>query len=354
MSVPLRLAPATTETPQLGDPSGHFWSKCSDHFLSDPNLNDSDKVVLQALVSLCRGGLSCQDSNKVIGERCHKEEKTINKVIKRLEDRGIITRIANGPWRTIHLNFGFRGQVGHLDYPRANEGVKGEITPAQVRTKPRATEGEDPQMRGGTPAQARTIIRLSPEQLDPNSDGRGVAVGGSQNAPPPPNPEARTETQEGPFLIPSPFPLPPACSLPDEVARFLPRDIPPGIIKPGSRSISRSPSGQMFPMPLTTGDLLNQDDALAAKMLLNSLDPSSGEHNIMRIVIRRHNAAFGEVLKGKVLPVGQNVREVGRIIDISPVFVRTEPVAAHKDGPATPVEKSALAHLGSPVGHTLV
>ena len=152
MSAPLRLASATVETPQLGDPSGHFWSKSSDHFLADPNLNDSDKVVLQALVSLCRGGLSCQDSNKVIGERCHKEEKTINKVIKRLEDRGIITRIANGPWRTIHLNFSFRGQA---DYSRASEGVKPQITPrkrgpnpAQERTKPLRCAGETPRMRG--------------------------------------------------------------------------------------------------------------------------------------------------------------------------------------------------------------
>ena len=208
-------------------------------------------------------------------------------------------------------------------------------------------------MRGGNPAHARTIIRLDREEIDSSSEGRSASAGGSLAPPPPTDLESgRAEAKCDGSIIPMGFPMPLAQSLPDEIARYLPRDLPSGIIRPGSKAISRSPSKQMFPMPLTMGDLLKGDEIIHAKLLMNSLDPESSDHNLMRIVIRRHNAAFTQIMTSKILPPGINVREVTRIIDIEPREVRLEAIdtqQAQMTGPVTPLESRHRSRLEVPL-----
>ena len=143
------------------------------------------------------------------------------------------------------------------------------------------------------------------------------------------------------MIIPQPFALPDPASLPPEIARYLPREVPPGVMSAGRR-ISRAPGTYSFALPLSLGDLLTQDEAIAAKQLLNTLNENSSDHMIVRIACIRHNRAFNEVLKGRILPPGENVRNATKIIDISPVFVILEPHdvgGAQRSGPALSLEK---------------
>ena len=336
----LRIAVETRVDSSSADPAGEWWSKSPNSIFRDPAIPDAEKVVLQAIVTLCKGSPTCQATNGTIGKESGKNEKTIGRLVMRLESRQLIVRETVGSRRTIRLNFSFRGRASD---PLRSEEVKEESTPSEVRRHPLGSEEAPPQKRGGTPAPVRTILRLNLEEEDKSSSERRSGTEGGLAAPPPPPDEAAREGES--LLIPSPFPLPTAESVHPDIARFLPREIPSGIMRAGQRSISRSPASNFYPLPLSGGDLLSQDDALAAKQLLNSLDPESSDHMLMRIVIRRHNAAFGEVLKGKVLPPGPNVRDSPRVLDISPVFVSVEPIndEAQAKGPTSPLQKLASA-----------
>ena len=133
----LRIAVETRDLAATVDPAGEWWSKSPNSIFRDPAIPDAQKVVLQAIVTLCRSGSTCQDTNGIIGKESGKDEKTVGRLVKRLEDRGLIVREVVGSKRTIRLTFHFRGQ---LSDPRRSEEVKPVVTPAEVRSDPRASE----------------------------------------------------------------------------------------------------------------------------------------------------------------------------------------------------------------------
>ena len=323
MSLMLRLA--GLENPSLGDPDGHFWVKCSTLILADPSIPDAEKLALLAIGTLAGPTGVCQATNETLGFACGKDGETFSRLARRLESRGLIARERAGVARVIRLNFGFRGRVSD---PGRSAGVLQPLDPAE----------------------APAILRLGEKEEDLLSERSASSAEVVKGPPPPPTEAVESEISQFDRVIPRcDEPLPVPESLPEEIARFLPTNMPANATVTIGPRRHRSADAKHYRLPLSTADLRSPEVLADVDRLMRSYPINSTERDILTIVKHRHRDAWWAVtVYGKTLPPGgEDLCQVSRIIDIEPQSVEVKV----QEGGLTLALEVNVSPPGSPVGH---
>ena len=143
--------------------------------------------VATVLLGLCRDGQMFTDkTNKQIGEACNKSESTIERILPRLEAKGVIRRIGRAYWRRIEVLIVLRGQMDPI------EGSKGKNLPSLLKVATFTIEGSDLQIQRDAPSTLKVHSKeekkeknlKNDEPSDERLDGRSADPSNTGNTPP--------------------------------------------------------------------------------------------------------------------------------------------------------------------------
>lgn len=282
----LRLA--NNQAPPAQDPAGEFFARLPLAILADRNLSDGSKLLVAAIADSARASGACTDSNEVLASKVGKDPATIPRLLRELERAEVIERDQRGPFRTIRLNFRFRGQMSD---PGKSARVGQSSTLAPAPPLPGKSASQPRQDCQGSLAPAPPTLRLPrAEQEADQKSGAGPARVGQ--APPDPAPDVVQGPDDPlPMIVLGPMPAIDPRDLPIEIRGGFPVMIEANTRRRGSPRVA-SDRHEHYPKPITRADILAAEDIERLKAVAADQDAHPWARARAWIDAKRHNRAI--------------------------------------------------------------